>query len=474
MANITEAEYRAFSQRIQKRFVKIELLNFSFQTVEYLEGICITGNIAINANSDMRRSGNISLVINDSTFEVEPGGKIWLDKYVRVYVGTTDFLTQEIVWVNCGIFIIDMPTYQYDSVTNTLNLTLLDLMAKLTGGRDGYLHGVPVLISAGENIRQAIISTLALGGFNKYVVEEAPSPGTVPLDLEFNQGSTVYDVLDGLRNIYPNYEIYFDVNGVFFYKPIPTGINEPLSADDSLWNSVVLSENLSVDFQNVKNLIEVYGRTHNPAYFSTTTTVSNNQITLNSGSVSEYSEDIIYGFTLTDNTGIIAPQIQINSLGFYPVYDEDLQPINIEAEQGEVFYCVQFKGTYWYWLGHLQAYGLAQDDNPDSPFYIQGSIGELRLPLFSEEYANCLSDNLAQQRAQYELWLHTNMNNTVTLSLIPVFWLDVNMLVEYTLQRNNETNSYLIKSINYGLGESETQSITMIRYYPDNSQIINN
>ena len=88
----------------------------------------------------------------------------------------------------------------------------------------------------------------------------------MPNDLEFNQGSTVYNVLSGLRDIYPNYEMYFDTDGVFYYKPIPTGYNEPISADDSLFNHIVISEDLTTDFQNVKNSIEVYGRIHEPAH----------------------------------------------------------------------------------------------------------------------------------------------------------------------------------------------------------------
>ena len=166
-------------------------------------------------------------------------------------------ITGEIEYTNCGVYIIDEPSYNFNPSTNTLSLSLLDLMAKLTGIRNGYLPGTPVVLSAGENIRQTIIDTLALGGFTKYVVEEAPSPGTIPNDLEFDQGSTIYTLLSGLRDIYPNYEMFFDVNGVFYYRPIPSGSGDPVYIDDTLWSSIVTEENLDVDFQNVKNVIEV-------------------------------------------------------------------------------------------------------------------------------------------------------------------------------------------------------------------------
>nr|DAE59933.1 MAG TPA: tail protein [Caudoviricetes sp.] len=467
--NITSGQFATALQNIQSRYIKIELLNYQFQTVDSLEGICTSGSISIDANADIRRTGSITLVIKDGTFQVESKSQIWLDKYVRVWVGIASLRTGEIEYVNCGLFIIDAPTYKYDASTNTLTLSLLDLMAKLTGMRNGYLPGVPVVLSAGENIRQAIIDTLALGGFTKYVVEEAPSPGTIPNDLEFSQGATVYDLLAGLRDIYPGYEIFFDVNGVFYYKPIPTGDNEPILVDDTTWQNVVVSEQVVVDFQNVKNVIEVYGRTHDPAHFSTKTTVSSTgAINLTIADVSAYKEGMIYGFTLTDNPGYTSPTLQINSLTTYPILMSDGKtPAKIVAESGEIYFCVEFKGTYWNWLGHLQAYGYAEDDNPQSPFYINSTVGKIRLPLFDGEYANCLSDDLAQQRAKRELFLHTNMNNSVTLSCVPVYWMDVNILCTHKLATQDTIYPYIIKSINLGLASNDNMTVNMIRYYPN-------
>ena len=470
--NITEQQYRTTLQNIQSRYIWIELLNYQYQTVEELSGVATAGSITIDANADVRRTGTIELVINNSTFEVASGGKIWLDKYVRIWVGTMSLLTGEVERVNCGMYIIDAPSYHYDPASNTLTLSLMDLMAKLTGIRNGYLKGRPVVIKAGENIRSAIIDTLALAGFTRYVVEEAPSPSTVPVDLEFDQGSTAYDVLVGLRDIYPNYEMFFDVDGVFYYKPIPTGQNEPVLIDDAVLGAIVLSEDLDTDFQGVKNSIEVYGRVHDPAHFSTSVAVSGVNIALTVSDVTEYTTDMIYGFTLTDNTGIVAPTLQINSLTSYPIQDDNGQTITIKAESGQIYYCVQFKGTYWRWLGHLQAYGFAEDTNPESPFYVEGTVGRIRLPLYDGEYANCLTDDLAQQRAEYELWKHTNMNNTLSLSIVPVYWLDVNILVEYTMKRNNIKSQYLIKSINLGLAPDDTGTVSMIQYYPENPSII--
>lgn len=465
--NLTSEQFRTARQSIQSRYVRIELLNYQFQTVDSIEGNCISGNITIEANSDVRRTGNITLAINNSTFEVEPGGKIWLDKYLRVWVGTYSLMTGEISWTNCGIFIIDAPNYHYDISNNTLTISLLDLMAKLTGVRNGYLKGIPVKIDAGVDIRSAIISTLALGDFNKYIVAMPPSPSTVPFDLEFSQGSTVYDVLKGLVNIYSDYEMFFDVNGTFIYQKIPTGDNDPILVDDTLWDSINASEDIAIDFQNVKNSIEIYGRIHDPAYFSTQTVVTGDTINLTIPEVTAYSNDVIYGFTLTDNPGYTNMKLRINGLATLPItLDDGVTNAVIKTEDGEIYYCVQYKGLYWNWLGHLQAYALAEDTNPESPFYVDGTVGRIRLPLFGDQYENIFSDDLAQQRANYELYLHANMNDTITLNCVPVYWLDVNILTEYTLERNGQKNLYLIKSINLGLAPTDTMSVSMMRFYP--------
>lgn len=466
---ITEQQSRVSKQSIQSRYVRLELLNYNFQKVDEVQGVAISGSFTIDANADIRRTGSITLVVKDSSFEIEPSGKIWLERYIKVYVGIQSLYTGQVEWTNCGIYIIDAPNYNYDASTNTLTLSLLDLMAKLTGLRNGNLVGVPTVIKAGESIRSAMIDTLALGGFSRYVITEPPAPAIVPNDLQFGQGSTVYDVLLGLKEIYPYYEMFFDVEGVFYYKPIPSGEAASVEVDDDLWDNVVISEELNVDFQNVKNTIEVYGRIHDPSLFSTETTISGTTINLTLTDIYSYADILdgtIVGFILINNRGITTPNIKVNSLSSLPLRMSDgVTPAKIVAETGEVYYCAIYHPTYWEWVGHLQAYGFAQDTNPQSPFNINGEVGVIRLPLFDGEYANCMTDDLAQQRAEYELWLHTNMNDTLQLTIIPCFWLDVNILTNYTLKRNNEIRQYLIKSISFGLEPSSTSVVEMMRYY---------
>lgn len=470
--NITASEFNVVKQSFQEKYAKIELLDSNFQVVDNLEGVTLNGSITIDANSDMRRNATLKFVITNSSFEPESGSKVWMDKYIRLYLGIYSIQENTIIYTKTGTFVLDAPTYEYDATNNSVRVNLLDLMSKLSGMRNGYLQGVPVLIPAGTNIREAIINTLSLGGFTKFICDDAPEPGVVPMDLNFSQGTTVYNILSKLKDIYPNYEIYFDVDGVFHYNKIPDGINEPIQIDDSLWNEIVIGENSSVDYQNVKNYIEVYGRTHDPAYFASSAQITGNDITLSLQHTHNYEDGLIYGFTLTNNTGISNPRLRIENDSYYYVLNDDGTNTIIEPELGEIYYCVQYianvGGTpYWRWLGHLQAYAVAEDNNPESPFYVEGSLGIIRLPLFGGDYDNCITDDLAQQRANYELYLHSQLPNTLTLSCISVPWFDVNILVSYTSKRNNKTEQYIVKSVSYGFDVDDFMQVSMIKFYPE-------
>lgn len=456
MASITGAMYKDAKKNIRDLRVKINILNFNMQTVDEITGAVLDGSINVDATADIRRTCSLSLVVKDSTLELQPGGRIWVDKYFQVFV---DYLNSG-DWINMGIYLVDAPSWSYDSGNSTLSLQGLDLMSKLTGQRNGYLEGIPTIIPQDSSIRDSMISTLVdLGGFNNYVIEDNPQP--VPYEIKIDQGGTVYDILSELRDITPNYEMFFDVDGVFHYQKIPSGQNEASYIQDDMWKQIVLSESTSVDFGEVKNVIEVYGMSHDPSHYGEAT-VDGNTYKVTMAGVDSLTKGLIYGFkapSIVEN-----PTLKINSLPAYPLVNED--GTNAAIPQANKFYVVQYKGEEnFLFLGYQQPCAIAKDENPDSPFYIN-TIGEIRQVFYGDEYENIWSNDLAQQRANYELWLHTRVNDSISLSVVPLYWLDVNILVDYTRVNTAETNQYIIKSIDTSLSPDGTQTINMIRYYP--------
>ena len=350
----------------------------------------------------------------------------------------------------------------------------LDLASKLTGLRNGELEGIPTKIPAGSSVREAMIATIELAGFTKYTISECKDVDgniiAVPNDIEIAQGGTVWNIVTQLRDILPRYETFFDVDGVFIYQPIPTGSGDPVIIDDTIWPNLLIDESINNDFESVKNYIEVYGRTLDPSYFSTNTTYSGSTLSL---TVADYptalTDNTIVGFT-TPSTGDIsatgAISLKMNNLTASVLYEYGTNK-PVTALDNETYY-VAYYNQGWYLMGHQQPVGIAYDDNPDSPFYVNGSIGRIRHVLYGGEYENITSDRLALERAKYELWKSTRLQDSITLTSIPNPWLDVNVLISHAIRGKSQENAaqYIIKSISTDYGIEGTQSINAITYYP--------
>ena len=310
MINIGAEDYNVLKQQYIKKYIRLELLDFQYNIVDELSGNMTKCSINVDSNSDLRRSCDLGFVVTTSTFDIKAGSKLWLDKFVRPYVGYENMRTGEIQWYNQGIYLVNNPQWSYNASTNEISMQALDLMSKLTGLRNGNLEGIPTVIAKDENVREAIIKTIELGGFTKYICEECKTKdGTivpVPYDIEIDVGGTIYDILTGLRDIMPNYQIYFDINGVFHYEPIPLAYDDPVLIDDDLFNNVLISENINTDFESVKNYVEVLGHTWDVDYYSPSesTTVSGGTITPTFSDLKTLEDGTAVGITLPSDIDV--------------------------------------------------------------------------------------------------------------------------------------------------------------------------
>lgn len=472
--NVGQDDYSILSQQIITKYIKLEILNFQYNVVDEISGNLTAMSVNIDSESDLRRSCNLTFVVTDASFDVKAGNKIWLDKFCRPWVGYENIYTGNIQWYNQGIYLINAPSWRYNATTHELSLAGLDLASKLTGLRNGELEGIPTKIPAGSSVREAMIAAIELAGFTKYTISECKDVDgniiAVPNDIEIAQGGTVWNIVTQLRDILPRYETFFDTDGVFIYQPIPTGSGDPVIIDDTIWPNLLIDESINNDFESVKNYIEVYGRTLDPSYFSTNTTYSGSTLSL---TVADYptalTDNTIVGFT-TPSTGDISAtggiSLKMNSLTASVLYEygTDAPITNLDNEK----YYVVYYNQGWYLMGHQQPVGIAYDDNPDSPFYVNGSIGRIRHVLYGGEYENITSDKLALERAKYELWKRTRLQDSITLTSIPNPWLDVNVLISHAIRGKSQEYAaqYIIKSISTDYGIEGTQSINAITYYP--------
>ena len=654
MINIGAEDYNVLKQQYIKKYIRLELLDFQYNIVDELSGNMTKCSINVDSNSDLRRSCDLGFVVTTSTFDIKAGSKLWLDKFVRPYVGYENMRTGEIQWYNQGIYLVNNPQWSYNASTNEISMQALDLMSKLTGLRNGNLEGIPTKIAKDENVREAIIKTIELGGFTKYICEECKTKdGTivpVPYDIEIDVGGTIYDILTGLRDIMPNYQIYFDINGVFHYEPIPLAYDDPVLIDDDLFNNVLISENINTDFESVKNYVEVLGHTWDVDYYSPSdkTTVSGGTITPTFADLKELQNDTAVGITLpSDITNV--DKITIDFLGNNDVVDIDNEPVKSLSKDTEwIFQCVagekgklpstyrkleyiqssgkqyidtgvivkditeikvdfqavtilsgenqyasswvdysnhiqigisgntfidsggvtysqtssvtartqavgvplgavnlhlylfaQSEGTgalhyssgrifscqittanglvrnfvpcknpdgvigmydivndkfyqssssdtfiagtdlgpgdgalpFWRFMGHQQAQATSYDNNPSSPFYVgdpigSSSVGRIRIVLYGGEYDNIYSDDLAQQRADFEIYQRSRLNDSISMETIPIPWMDANIVISHRFGQKQEPSKYIVKSFSVDYATGGTMTINAITWYP--------
>ena len=460
MLNVTQDNYDTSLQDVRNLYIKVYLLNYQMQIVDELSGSIISGTVTIDANSDIRRTCNIEMVMEDNQFDIEQG-KIWLDKYIKIYTGVEKFTDGEIDWINQGVYLINDPTISYTATEAKLTFQGIDLMSKLTGLRNGYLPNIITQIPQGSSIRNSMISVLTqYGGFTKYVIAE--NPIATPYDINVNLGGTVFDILKELRDISANYEIFFDVDGTFIYQKIPTGKDDQVIVTQETWNTNSLSTEKAKNFSDIKNVIQVYGKSLEPNVFQSNYTYVESGAYVIPVNTSVSNGDII-GFIAPSI--LVNPKIKINSVVGNLVNEDGTFAVIPEANE---YYCIrkQSNGTYLY-MGRQQIYAIAKDENPNSPYYIGGTIGEIMVPLRGGDYDNIWSDDLALQRAKYELYLRARMNDSITITCVPIYYMDVNIKIEHQIDETYDLNQYLVKSITTDLSPSGTQSIKAIRFYPE-------
>ena len=76
---IQQQDYDIIQQRIINRYLKVNLLDFDYTVVDELSGNVMSFDVSVDADSDIRRTCNVEIVVTDSSFDIKAGSKIWLD-----------------------------------------------------------------------------------------------------------------------------------------------------------------------------------------------------------------------------------------------------------------------------------------------------------------------------------------------------------------------------------------------------------
>ena len=105
-------------------------------------------------------------------------------------------------------------------------------------------------------------------------------------------------------------------------------------------------------------------------------------------------------------------------------------------------------------------------------------VHKINVPIFNNqvrqvcaggEYDNIYSNDLAEQRARYEIYLKARLHDNINITCVPIYWLDVNQIIEYRLPNSTskENDYWLVKSISTDISIDGTQTINAMRYYSE-------
>ena len=385
-------------QSIRNIDCKLFVLDYDYTILDEISGKTESVSLSVTAESDIRRTANINIVLKDDSrqtnsniFYWQVGNPYWFDKYIQIYVAIQDVNTQEYVWVNEGIYMVNSPTISYDATTNNLSFEAVDLMSKMTGLRNGQLEGMTYTIPAGSTITGALKTLLVEQGFDKYIIFTPPYD-YVPQEINIDIGGTTYDLLRELRDINANWEMFFDVDGVFHFQQIPSGkvIVDPESGeegeptpviDQTMWDKLNVSYNLDTSFEDVKNYVEVLGKVHEPHEYGTVTIDGSTLNMKLTNIIASYLNNVwVVGIPVIATEGATQPEAlatPITQIIIKDIASTDVSDINLDTPiiAANEYYCVKltFNDTeceMCEYLGALQPRAVAFENNPESPFYV--------------------------------------------------------------------------------------------------------
>lgn len=557
MYSISVSDVELLKQSIIDLRVRITIYHeITGEFMDQLECGIISGSSTVSAESDVRRTFSLECTpIDNDRLVLNEEGMIWVNRIIKLEIGILAGREQVYNWYDEGRYVFTNMSATFDATTNTISLSCNDLVAKLDGTKNGQIGGAETIEypayeedeETGEvihynYIRDQVITTLTQLSFvTDYEVDEigeykgmpqynsdyeqyreqskvAVQDGTLeytwnalPYDQEFSVGASVWSILTTFRDLYPNYEMYFDEHGVFICHMIPSRYSDDTVLTNSFFRDVIISENTSVDLSTVRNICEVFGESIEADFYSETTSLSG---TIYSATVEEYDEyyngDIV-ALEIHD-TNPENSSLKINSLSTLPIYDEYTEA-RLEADilTPNTIYTFKIKSKLIdgvnsefraYLLGHYLPHGIdvltdgtVSEETwtdqegivhqiyskdyfqakyncecvnltviPDSPFTVQ-KLGEILDVKTGGEYENITSDALAVHRAIWENWKNCRLTDSISISTKITPFADVNVKVDYRPSAEDVDHQYIVKSVSHDWSGGTT-SWTLMRFYP--------
>ena len=613
---------------------KIEVYDDKNNVMDVIYGVISGGSMSINSDSNVRKSLSLSIKpsIRNKTLTISEDGLIWVNRYIKFYIGVLNQRTDEYVYYKQGSFYFTKTSGSYDATSNTLSIECGDFAVALDGSKNGQIGGAlnyilyaydelfmqywidemkvdnvdttkytevfkwaaknypnPITTTTDKNVQQAVYNLMTVSSLTEekeneymqtvnsaypklvnfivteetrmlisynilrdtlinllknetnitdYVIddigevdgiaehnkdylayrEENPLWNIIPYDLEFSAGNSVLDMIVAIKDLYPNYEFYFDENNTFYFNLIPSSYYDNVLYNNDFIQRALISENSDLDMTTVRNMCEVWGQAFEVDFYSDICTYKDN---VYKATVKGYDKNYYNGDTIAvkiPSNNLKDAKISINGLSAINIYNGyEINPINADVistgvQVFKIYKVYKDNKTYTkaMYLGQWQPHALDvlvdgsestekytdQDGNehvkysegyfkakyncevvnltinPNSPFVVQ-KIGEILDVKQGGEYDNITSNSQALLYARTENHKNSVLTDTINLTLKLIPFLEVNKKVSYKKSNLDEEEQFIIKDISHDF-DSWTSSITMYRLYPTFEDLMKN
>lgn len=401
---ITDNDWRIVHQNIIDLMVELKVYDSSDTLLDTLYGVVNGGKTNADASSAVRRTATFVIIPTKQITNLTEKSLVWLNKNVKVRLGILDLRTNERVWYNCGSYIYNDASTQYDESTNEMTINLSDWMLKLDGTVNGQVGGAittiipayveneitgePISYNAIKDSLETVLSQLgglsasdyevcdigeykAMPQYNEnYLVyrQKYPLWNIIPYDLEFSTGETVYSIIEQLATLYPNYDAAYNEDGKFIVQMIPSAYSDDIVIPYRQIFDLVISESTQTDLTTIRNICEVWGETIDAEYFVDSVPMDENDIyTVTINGYESYNTGDRFAFVFSQ-ASVGGQLLKINNLESLVIYKESNDEV-VGIGDIDTTHIHVFKITTAYddngdfvkklmWLGVDQAHGV--------------------------------------------------------------------------------------------------------------------
>jgi hypothetical protein len=97
MTPLTQSDINTAKQNHRELYYRVNILNYKMQIVDEIGDVVTDATFTIDSTSNIRRTATLDITPDkDEWYKIEYGSKLWGDKYVQIYIGIKDDLTQEV------------------------------------------------------------------------------------------------------------------------------------------------------------------------------------------------------------------------------------------------------------------------------------------------------------------------------------------------------------------------------------------